>query len=122
MPRGNLRDWILKMADGEAIEGIVLGPMRYEEEGRRLIPHYDDMPQGIVLSWDEAEKWLNYEFEAGLGSTECIPIWAWTKSWVIAIGDYDGATWPYRIPRHPADMMPTMEGGETWLECYQEDK
>jgi hypothetical protein len=30
---------------------------------------------------------------------------------VIAIGQYDGATWPYSIPRHPVDIMPEMEGG-----------
>ena len=32
---------------------------------------------------------------------------------VIAIGQYDGATWPYSIPRHPTDgVMPRMEGGD----------
>ena len=107
----NLRRWILEMADGEPVEGVVIGEMGWGDFGKENVPNYDAMPKGVVLSWEEAEKWLDYDFGGRYKVLGCNAVWAWTKSWVIATGLYDGVIWPYRIPRHPTDMMPTMEGG-----------
>jgi len=104
----NLKEWILREADGEPIEGVVIGRMdgACNEDA---VPRYDEMPKGKLLSWEEAQGWLDYEFDEGLGLIECPPVWAWTPTKVIAIGEYDGSTWPYSIPRHPTDgVMPAM--------------
>jgi len=107
----NLKQWILDEADGEEIIGIVIGEMGWGDCGSDGIPNYDQIPKGKLLAWEEAAPWLDYEFYNGYGAPGCQAIWAWTENWVIAIGQYDGSTWPYKIPRHPIDVMPDMEGG-----------
>ena len=108
----NLVKWIEDEAGDEQIEAIVIGRMGWSDDyasGR--VPNYEYMPKGKVLSWEEAKPFLDYEFNSGYGAPECNSIWAWTETKVIAIGQYDGATWPYSLPRNPVDQMPGMEGG-----------
>jgi hypothetical protein len=107
--KDTLRDWILTEADGEAIEAVVMGWGDYNSEA---IPDYADCPRGKVLTWDEALPWLEYEFDSGYGAPSCQAIYAYTKTWVIAISQYDGSTAPFRIPRNPTEgVMPRMPGG-----------
>lgn len=110
----NLKEWILEVAENEKIEAVVIG--RSDYEGRVLIPNYNQIPKGKLLSWKEAIKYLDYEFDDGLGIIGCNAIYAWTASKIISIGTYDGETWPYSLPRHPIDVMPKMEEGseEVW--------
>jgi len=102
-----LKAWIEQMADGEEIEAVVFG-----ENSRFYIEDEDDStPLGKVLPWNTALKYLTYEFNCGFGGTECHAIVAWTKTWVISVCQYDGATWPFRIYRNPTPCMPEMPGG-----------
>lgn len=101
----NLKQWILDTADDEQIEAVVIGEMGLGNYGKMEVPDYDQIPIGKLLTWDEAQKWLDYEFDTGYA------VYAWTKNKVIAIGQYDGATWPYSIPRNPIDVKPKMVGG-----------
>ena len=108
----NLKEWILAEADGEKIEAVLIGKMGWGDYRKKDVPGYDDMPKGELLTWEEAEGWLDYDFDDGFGSPSCNAVWAWTENKVIAIGQYDGATWAYYIPRNPVDnIMPSMEGG-----------
>jgi len=107
----NLKHWILEQADGEEIIGVVIGEMGWGDYNSEKVPNYNVHPRGKVIDWDIASHILNYEFDNGYGAPGCEAVYAWTENWVIAIGQYDGATWPYKIPRNPIDIMPTMEGG-----------
>lgn len=107
----NLKQWLLEEAGEEPIEAVVLGEMGWGRYYKEKVPNYDIAPKGKVLTWEEAAPFLDYDFSPGYGAPECQAVYAWTPTKVIAIGQYDGATWPYSIPRHPVDIMPEMEGG-----------
>ncbi len=107
----NLVQWIEDEANGEAIEGVVIGSMGWGNYNKEKIPRYDSIPKGVVLPWEEAKKWINYEFSSGYGAPQCNAIYAWTQSCVIFIVQYDGSTSPYSVPRHPTACMPGMPGG-----------
>jgi len=108
----NLKSWIEAEAGNELIEGIVLGEMGWGDFGAELIPNYSEIPKGKLLTWDEAKEYVDYDFDNGFGAPRCQAVYTWTKNKVIAIGQYDGSTWCYSIPRNPCACMPTMEGGE----------
>ena len=107
----NLVAWVEMEADGEKIEAVVIGEMGWGDYGFEEIPGYKEQPKSVVISWDEAKKWLSYEFSDGYGAPKCNAIYAWTKSWVIAISQYDGSTSPFRVPRNPVTCNPMMPGG-----------
>lgn len=111
MEMENLKQWILDTAEGEAIEAVVIGEMGWGNYGHDAVKNYSQMPKGKLLTWDEAEKWIDYEFDSGYGAPGCQAIYAWTANKVIAISAYGGATSCYSIPRNPIDVMPFMEGG-----------
>lgn len=107
----NLVNWILSEAEGEPIEAVVIGQMGWGDYKSENVPNYDQQPKNTVLTWAEAEKWLNYEFDGGYGAPGCNAIYAWTASRVIAIYQYDGSTGPFSIPRNPTAEEPHMPGG-----------
>uniref|UniRef100_A0A6H2A6U1 Uncharacterized protein n=1 Tax=viral metagenome TaxID=1070528 RepID=A0A6H2A6U1_9ZZZZ len=107
----NLKKWIEDEAEGEEIEAIVIGEMGWGDYNSDTVPNYDNIPKGKILTWEEAKQFIDYNFDIGYGAPKCNAIIAWTKSKVITIGQYDGATWPYSLPRNPVDTLPTMEGG-----------
>ena len=104
----NLINWINETANGEEIEAIIFGEsdLTFFEEDYTLHPL-----RNKVISFEEAKPILDYEFNAGYGSSGCHPITAWTKSWVIFISTYDGSTCPCRLPRNPTAFAPYMPGG-----------
>lgn len=108
---GNLKKWILAKAGEERVEAVVIGEMGWGECGSDKVPGYKTFPFGKVISWKKAAKLLDYEFDSGYGSPKCNAVYAWTKSKVIAISQYDGSTRPFSIPRNPEDCMPEMAGG-----------
>lgn len=103
-----LENWILEESDGEPIECVVIG-----ENGwlSNEIANYKDQERGKKLSWDEARKYLQYEFDDGFGSPNCNSIYAWTKNKVIFVSEYDGSTSICSVPRNPIDCDPKMFGG-----------
>lgn len=107
----NLVEWIERQADGEPIEAVVIGQLGWGDFGSDKIPQYESQKRNVVLSWSEAKPMLDYGFHNGYGSPNCNAITAWSKSWVIAISQYDGSTSPFRLPRNPADHKPKMPGG-----------
>jgi hypothetical protein len=107
----NLKEWIKEEAEGEKIEGVVIGEMGWGDYGKEDVPNYDNIPKGKVLSWKEAQKFLDYEFHDGYGAPGCNSIYVWTSSYVLFIVQYDGSTEIEKIPRNPIDIMPYMPGG-----------
>lgn len=106
-----LRDWILRMADGEPVDGVVIGEMGWGDYGSERVPNYAEQPRDQLLTWDQALSFIQYEFDDGYGAPSCNKIYAWTKSWVISVCQYDGSTYPFRIPRNPRACVPDMVGG-----------
>ena len=109
--KATLKAWIEAEADGETVEAVVLGETWWKHDGYDRILNYAKQPRGKVLSWEEALPWISYTFNDGFGAPDCNAITAWTKSWVISVSQYDGATCPFRIARNPVDHMPVMPGG-----------
>ena len=104
----NFKNDILKVADDQDIEAIVIGNMGWEYYG------YEDKPTWIMdklLSWKEAEPCLDYEYDDTYGAPDCQAITAWTKDYVLFVSQYDGSTRVERIPRNPIAYRPEMPGG-----------
>ena len=66
----NLKEWLLEQAGDEPIEAVVIGEMGWGDYQSEMIPNYHDMPKGELLSWDEAARWLDYDFDCGFGAPE----------------------------------------------------
>jgi len=107
----NLVKWIKDIAGDEQIEGVVIGELGWGDYGAEDVPNYAEQPRGKLLSWDDAKKWIDYDFSSGYGHPECNAIYVWTESRIIFVGQYDGATFPIWLPRNPIDIMPDMPGG-----------
>jgi hypothetical protein len=95
----NFKDDILAAAKGEPIEAISVGRKR---SGWSL----DDTPDHALgdgpVSWDMAAPVLDYAYDAGFGGQDCHNIWAWTRTRVLSIHEYDGSTSIISVPRNPA--------------------
>ena len=102
-----LTEWIEELADGEAVEAVVIGKPSWGNDAPPRLEHLHN----VVLAWEQARPLLDYEFNDGFGAPQCNAIAVWTRSWVIAVSTYDGSTSPFRLPRHPVDHVPEMPGG-----------
>ena len=105
----NLKNWILEIANGEDIEAIIIGEAIYHNE----IPDYRYMPKGVLLNWQEAQQWLNYEFEDffTIDYPPCNAICVWTKTKIIILVNRQGYVEPYWLPRNPIPMIPLIFEG-----------
>ena len=106
-------DDILTAAAGLPIEHVVIGKYPYAPT-RKCLPS-DMVPpekQNIILTAEEASLMLSYHFNRGYGSTECHPIYAYTRTHVLFVDTYDGATWINSIPRNPSNIEPRFTGSE----------
>lgn len=99
----SLAQWIEEMAEGEAVEAVVLGA------DVRPAPA-QDLPIGIVLSWQQALPLLQYQFHDELELGGCNAITAWTKHWVIAVARNSSHVAPIRLPRGPVAHIPAVFG------------
>ena len=102
----NIRKWLEEAVTefGEPLEAVVVG----QHDNKRYTNPLPD--EGCVLSPADALRKLDQEFDNGFGGEDCFPIYAWTKSRVFFIGEYDGATGLNWVPRNPIDINPTFSG------------
>lgn len=54
-----------------------------------------------LMSWAEARRELNYNYDAGYGGQDCHDIYVWTSDRIYSIHEYDGSTCIISVPRHP---------------------
>jgi hypothetical protein len=106
-----LKDWILSIAGGETIESVVIGEMGWHDYGKEFVPQYDECPKGELLTWEQAEPFLSYDFDSGYGAPGCQAVYVWTATKVMYVVQYDGSTNMNYVPRHPTPGMPDMPGG-----------
>lgn len=104
----NLKNDILRLAEGEKIEAVVIGRLECVEYLDKPIPHYNETLKGKILSWDEAEKTLDYEYYEM--EDYCLPVYVWTHTKIILLAKHDGNVWLYTVPRHPIAVEPKIEG------------
>jgi hypothetical protein len=98
----NFKDSILEVAGKEKIEAIVITNYDYGEK---------DKPAPPVISWEEAIPILDYEYHAGFGGVDCHAICAWTKTRILFVSQYDGATHVEWMYRNPTSFIPDIPGG-----------
>ena len=92
-----LKDWFTDAAKGEEIIAVVMG-------GRDGYKH--SAPVGVVMTWEEALPHLTTPFYSGYGGAGCPPVYAWTASLFMHVGEYDGSTHVCWFPRNPIDCDP----------------
>ena len=104
----NIKEWLEEAVEkyGEPIEAIVVGP--HDHAKWRNAPVGVD--ENIVLTPDVALTKLNVEYNNGYGGADCFPMYAWTKSRVFFISEYDGSTGLSFVPRHPVAGEPYFNG------------
>ena len=98
----NIKQWLLEFEKevGEDIEAIVVGVHDRRFLGKPLTDEH------IVLTREVGLSKLDEEFNAGFSGADCFPMYAWTKSFVAFVGEYDGATDLDTVPRHPIACEP----------------
>lgn len=94
----------LETSFGETIEALVVGKHESSDE-----PAADE---NIVLTREAGLAKLDYEYDNGYGGADCNPFYAWTKSRVFFVHEYDGLTSIVWVPRAPAAQEP-MFGGQS---------
>ncbi len=116
----NYKQDILDALHGETVEAIVIGAWEQsayslrnngwnDRSGRN--PEAIKEITGKVITWEEAEKWLDYMYDGGYGGEDCHPVTIWTATRVLFCGLYDGSTWVTSVPRHPIEHNPEFVGG-----------
>lgn len=91
--------------DNEQVESIVIGKyVNYDNNfDGKSIPL--DMLQKPI-DWDLAKQVLNYNYDTGYGGADCNAIYLYTKSFIVFVSEYDGATSVNCIPRNPIECNP----------------
>lgn len=93
---------------GEPIEAMVVG---------KHYANYDDpaADECVLLDRETGLAKVDEEYDSGYGGADCFPFYAWTKSRVFFVHEYDGATGIVWAPRHPvAPLEPEFGGQDTW--------
>lgn len=101
----NIRTWLERVEAfyEEPIEAIVVGK-HYNDDAE---PQPDE---NIIMPREAGLVKLDVEYDNGYGGADCFPMYAWTKSRVFFIHEYDGATGLNSVPRHPIDCKPDFGG------------
>lgn len=104
---GNIKTWLeeAEASSGERIEAVVIG-QHYSRDSRW---ESDDAPlpdEHVVLSREDGLRKLDQEYNDGYGGADCFPMYAWSKSRVYFIHEYDGSTSLSSEPRNPVPCKP----------------
>ena len=92
---------------GEPIEAMVVGKhdsISYHREEAKP-------DENVVLTREVGLAKVDQEYDSGYGSSpDCFPLYAWTKSRVFYVHEYDGATGLVWAPRNPMVVEPSFGG------------
>lgn len=110
MSEANIRKWLEEVETkyGEPVEAIIVGQhdrQRHREE------HEAD--ENIILTREAGLAKLDQDYDNGYGGADCYPMYAWTKSRVFFIAEYDGATGLAHVPRNPIEGEPDFSGASS---------
>ena len=107
---GNLKVLIEEVIGDEEVLGVVIGECG-DGWGRRCRGNIPKEKVGVLLSWDEAKKYLDYEFEHDFGATdECYPVFVWTETKLVVATSCEGFVWVDCLSRFPCDCKPWFVG------------
>lgn len=110
---------LLIIARGEPIEAVVIGDYtddtelvdRLDPDWRTyyedVIPNYNKIPRGVVLTLEAARPFLEV---IDIDGAYSLAIAAWTTTSCIYSTEYDGGHWLMRMPRNPTAFMPVKAG------------
>jgi hypothetical protein len=104
----NLRTWLeeVEREYGEEILAMVVGPHYKRKWGER-----EPLPdENVILSREAGLRKVDEEYNSGYGGADCYPLYAWTKSRVFFVGEYDGSTGLSWVPRDPVSIEPGFSG------------
>jgi hypothetical protein len=103
----NIKDWLLEIETvyGESIEAIVVG--KHDNASYDARPQHDE---NVILAREVGLNKLDQEYDNGYGGADCYPMFAWTKTRIFFITEYDGATGMSWAPRHPMAVNPQFSG------------
>ena len=106
---GNLARWVEKEAGSEVVLGVTIGRRNHRSD------YYDEPPapfMGKLLSWEEARPFLDGDFDAYYCcSFPCYTIYAWTKTKVMFMVEYEMGCELCVVPRNPVSSFPLVYGG-----------
>lgn len=103
----NIKTWLetAEKESGEQIEAVVVG--KHDGDADRWNSNRKAEPdENVVLSREDGLKKLDLEYDNGYGGADCYPMYAWTKTRVYLITEYDGSTGMMWLPRNPINCEP----------------
>lgn len=113
----NLRNTLEEMEKlfGEKIEDMVVG-QHYKRESKYTGNDKPLTDENIIISRARGLKKIDQEYDSGYGGADCFPLYAWTKSRVFFISEYDGSTCVSYVPRNPVIIAPEFSGQSPTLD------
>lgn len=107
----NIKVWLeeIEKEFGEEIEAIVVGqhddrPTRFEENDAPMAD------ENVILTREAGMHKLDEDYDNGFGGADCFPMYAWTKTRVFLMTEYDGSTGMSWVPRNPMNVAPEFNG------------
>lgn len=93
-----IKQWIeeAERQNGETVQAFVVGPPDYT-----IYRNPPTSDENIILTREDGLAKLGQGF---------VPMYAWTKSWIYFLMEYDGVLSPHRIPRNPVNCEPEFNG------------
>jgi hypothetical protein len=77
------------------------------EKRRNMVPKDK---QNILLTAEEAAKYLSYDFDSGYGAPKCHSVTVWSETRVVFVVQYDGSVSIDYVPRAPEPNSAVMFG------------
>ena len=117
---------LIDFLEGEEVEAIVIGKyggLMPPEEGECTHDYYwceddEEVPlvplnlRGKILTLEKVKQYMDgWSFSGDYGAITCYAVHVWTKSRVVFVVCYNGATWLSSVPRNPCDEIPVCHGG-----------
>lgn len=104
----NLKERLLRAANGEPIEAIVIGRpgIGFDWDS----DPFTDAERGVVLTWEQAAPKLDYVFDNDRYIACCHALYAWTASKIFFMEEDEGQVYLRSLPRNPTAVMPWFMG------------
>lgn len=100
---------------GEPIEAMVVGRHDNAEYGAPV-----GIDENVILTREAGLAKVDQEYSNGYGGADCFPFYAWTKSRVFFVHEYDGATGIRWAPRNPMAVEPEFSGNSPAMDWIKD--